>query len=324
MSSVRQPMISVIVPTYRRWEAVLNTLDDLLAQRYPSFEVVVADQNSEWPAELQSRKTQIEADSRVRWLSLSAPGVVFARNRAVASSNGEILLFVDDDVAIPSPWLLLAHARNYVDTRVLAVVGRELAPGHGETVSIEPPASPGVPLKAPRVWSNLQQAMWFNRSGRTRQYVCTFCTCNGSVRRGAFVAAGGFDEAYTGNSYGDDYDFALRTWTAESNIVFDPDAWLLHLRSPMGGLRLTDRGNRPDWTATAAGLWLFLLRHGHRGMYGHLLWTHVIRKTVVTRQNLARPWRQVRAALQVLRALPRARSSARRGPVSVFTTGAGR
>jgi hypothetical protein len=48
-------------------------------------------------------------------------------------------------------------------------------------------------------------------------------------------------------------------------IVYDPAAWLVHLRAPMGGLRLTDRRNPVDLAATAEGLWLHL-RHPHRSL----------------------------------------------------------
>ncbi|MFM7909082.1 MAG: glycosyltransferase, partial [Microcystis sp.] len=35
------PLISVIIPTYRREEPLKDTLDDLLKQDYPDFEVLV-------------------------------------------------------------------------------------------------------------------------------------------------------------------------------------------------------------------------------------------------------------------------------------------
>jgi glycosyltransferase involved in cell wall biosynthesis len=40
------PSISVIIPTYRREEPLKDTLDDLLKQDYPNFEVLVIDQTA--------------------------------------------------------------------------------------------------------------------------------------------------------------------------------------------------------------------------------------------------------------------------------------
>jgi cellulose synthase/poly-beta-1,6-N-acetylglucosamine synthase-like glycosyltransferase len=233
--------------------------------------------------------------------------VVAARNRAVAASQGDVLLFVDDDVLAPDRTLVSRHAANYDDPRVMAVVGRErqvgeqVGPSSDRTDRADAPALP-----PPAGQSPLQQALWFDRNGDRRQQVCTFCTCNSSVRRSAWVAVGGFDERFRGNSYGDDYDFALRLHARGDVIVYDPTAWLVHLRAPAGGLRLTDRQNPVDMTATAEGLWLFVLRHGHRGMYGWLVWHHVLRKTVALRRYLFRPWEQLRVAWSVTRALPRA------------------
>jgi GT2 family glycosyltransferase len=304
---VAPPLISIIVPTFRRFDPLLRTLEDLLAQDYPRFEIIVADQNPEWPDTCRAAIVKIQQDARVQWMSLGTPGVVIARNRAVAASRGDVLLFVDDDVLVPERTLVSRHAANYDDPSVMAVVGRERQPGDRfDLPSDSAGAAAAAVLPSPPGQTPLQQALWFNRNGDRRQQVCTFCTCNSSVRRSAWLAVDGFDERFRGNSYGDDYDFALRLHARGDVIVYDPTAWLVHLRAPAGGLRLTDRQNPVDMTATAEGLWLFVLRHGHRGMYGWLIWNHVLRKTVALRRYLFRPWQQVRVAWSVTRALPRA------------------
>src|SRR5262245_56319539 len=129
MNDVALPVVSVVVPTYRRFEPLLNTLRDLLAQDYPGLEIVVADQNPQWPAELQPQRIAFQNNPNMRWLSLEVPGVVAARNEAVRVSRGEILLFVDDDVEIRDPQFIRHHAQNYRDPEVSAVAGRESPPG---------------------------------------------------------------------------------------------------------------------------------------------------------------------------------------------------
>ena len=38
---MNKPLISVIIPTYRREQVLRDTLTDVLAQNYPNFEVLV-------------------------------------------------------------------------------------------------------------------------------------------------------------------------------------------------------------------------------------------------------------------------------------------
>jgi hypothetical protein len=224
----------------------------------------------------------------------------------VAAARGEILWFVDDDVEILSRDTLGQHAGNYDDPSIAAVVGRERPMGAVGRPADKAQATVREELPPPAGWSSLQQAIWFDRDSDRRHRVCAFSTCNGSVRRSAFLAVDGFDERFAGNSYGDDADLALRLHARKFGIVYDPDAWLVHVRAPFGGLRLTDRANTQDLVATAQGLWLFVLRHGHRGMFGRLVVGHVLRKTVLLRRNLVRPWRQPQVILATARGLWRA------------------
>lgn len=310
------PTVSVIVPTYRRFEPLLSTLRDLVAQDYPELEIIVADQNPAWPSELQPQIDELRAHRNIRWLPLAAPGVVAARNEAGQISQGEILLFVDDDVEIRDRQFIRRHVRNYRDPAVSAVAGRECSPGRA------PPAneSDQLPSETPQYSDEpaVLQALSFDRDSSRRVWVATFCTCNGSIRRDAFLAVGGFDENFTGNSYGDDYDLAIRLDAAGYRIVFDPQAALVHLRVPVGGLRLSDAANSFNEFDRALSSWIFVLRHG-RGRIPSLLYRHLLRKTVLTKRNVVRPWRQPAAWAGMIRAYFEARRRVRSGPRSRFT-----
>ena len=315
--------VSVILPTYRRFEPVLKTLEDLLVQQYPDFEIVLLDQNPAWPEELRGRFALFTEDPRVHWVRTLGPGVVKACNLAVKEASGDVLLFVDDDVLIPHPHLLQLHARNFIYPDIIAVVGREHRPG--DLTATVPAASEDLATPSPKRFESiraaltpLQQALWFDRNSPEPKQVCTFCTCNSSVRKTDFVAVGGFDELFTGNTYGYDADLALRLSERSGIIVYDPDAWLIHRRVPVGGLRLTDKHNRVDAAATAQGLWLFVFRHGYRGMYTHLIYRHVLRKTLLLRRNLLST-RQIGIAIGLLRGMVRAWHKRLLGPQSLFS-----
>ncbi len=165
------------------------------------------------------------------------------------------------------------------------------------------------------------QALGFDRDSSRRVWVTTFCTCNGSIRRDAFLAVGGFDENFTGNSYGDDYDLAIRLDAAGYRIVFDPEAALVHLRVPVGGLRLSDSANSFNEFDRALSSWIFVLRHG-RGRMPSLLYRHLLRKTVLMKRNVVRPWRQPAVWAGLIRAYFEARRRVQAGPRSRFTQAA--
>jgi len=321
--------LSVIIPTFRRFEPLLETLADLTTQIWDeqslsSVEILIADQNPQWPAELEAQKKAFADLDHITWLNLDRPGVVNARNSAVEKSNGEILLFLDDDVRILNHRFLERHVANYRESNVSAVSGRELPADKLEQPDLPDDGNlPGHPEQEPTpVWSEqpaVFHALHFGRVGHQRYQVNTFCTCNGSIRRSEFLRVGGFDENFSGNSYGDDYDLAIRLADAGGKLIYDPDAALIHLQSPMGGLRLKDRRNTFSEKEKAISAWLFLLRHARPGCRVFLIREHLLRKTVLLKRNLVRFWRQPLVWWGVWSAFREARRRIKVGPVSRFS-----
>src|SRR5262249_30615959 len=140
------------------------------------------------------------------------PGVVAARHDGVAAANGDIFVFIDDDVLIPDRFFLARHFANYEAIPDLdVVIGREVYRGQTEPpVALFPPLRTALTMGERVSGTPFSQAMSFDRMRRLRYEVISFCTCNSSVRREAFFRVGGFDEAFHGTAYGDDYDFAIR------------------------------------------------------------------------------------------------------------------
>lgn len=285
--------ISVIIPSYRRFAPLLNTIQDLQQQEYNEFEIIVVDQNKDWPPEYQTTLMEIRQSPRLIWLTLDKPEVVMARNIAVQYASGEILLFIDDDVRITDKLFIAKHAVNFIDPTTNIVSGRECTPESTPEENATENHSSFAYLETIKNLSKLQQTLWFDRNSKHRTQVCTFSTCNGAIRKSVFLEVGGFDENFCGNSYGDDYDLILRLHQLGYQSIYDPHVWLIHLRVPMGGLRMSDLNNKVNYVRTATGFWLFLLRHGTFKMYGHLFYNHVLRKTVLLKVNLRRPWRQI-------------------------------
>jgi GT2 family glycosyltransferase len=311
--------LSVIVPTFRRFAPLLDTVQSLLVQQDADFEIVVVDQNPSWPDALRDRKAHVASDARVKWLVRDKPGVVASRHDAVDAAIGDIFVFIDDDVLIPDRFFLARHLANYEALPDLdVVVGREV---------YREQALPSVaPFPPPCTWFTTgervsgtpsSQAMSFDRMRPSRYAVVSFCTCNSSVRREAFFRVCGFDEAFYGTAYGDDYDFAIRLARSGGRFVYDPHAWLIHLQAPTGGLRMSDPKNRLTEKEKIYSSILFLLKNEDSAWRWYLLWG-VLRRSVLLKANLERPWRQPPVWVGLWQAWREAREAVRRGPISRF------
>lgn len=303
---------TVIVPTYRRFEPLLDTVSDLLSQRDAEYEIIIVDQNTEWPKDLIARKEGLQRSANVRWFGNYPPGVVNARNHAAKHASGDVIIFVDDDVRIESETFIAAHLALYQNPTVDAVTGAELYLNTKELDEFRATVEITEAIRLNGIWEKrlpLEQVLTFPRNIMQTVFVCSFCTCNASIRRTAFNKVGGFDEAFIGNSYGDDYDLAIRLWETGSRILYSPNPWLIHLQVPSGGLRMKDKKNQSSEFERAAASALFFFRHATFQWSWHLLYHHLLRKTVFRKDNIIHPWRQPTAwyglAQAVIYAFPR-------------------
>jgi GT2 family glycosyltransferase len=315
--------ISVIIASLGRYDDLCNTVEELLKSNYGDFELIVSDQNAIWPEDRRSRLEALKANGRVRWLSLGLVGVVRARNLAVAESKGDLLIFVDDDVLIGGPDFLARHARTFANPLVSAVSGREL---DGRNMDLptnstwwqESPSVAGVST----CWADkrpLEQCLGFDRQWCLQQTeVCIFCTCNASIRREVFLEVGGFDEQFGGNSYGDDYDLALRLHQAGFRLFYNPLPVLIHLRTPIGGLRVSDPNNPFTHKEKALSRMLFFLRYRDQGD-AIRMFIEALRMTVFTRSNFGSLRRFVAACHGTWRAWVDAARYAKSPCHSIFT-----
>jgi len=90
-----QAMVSVIVPVYNAADLVGETLDSIMAQDYPEWELIVVDDGStDHSAEVVAPYL---ADQRVRFITKPNGGVASARNLGVREARGELVAFCDSD-----------------------------------------------------------------------------------------------------------------------------------------------------------------------------------------------------------------------------------
>lgn len=94
------PLVSVIVPTYKRADRLKRALCSIASQSYSNLEIVVVNDNipgSDWDLST-TRALQEFCDSRLKVLHTSGQtGGGAARNFACCRASGEYLAFLDDD-----------------------------------------------------------------------------------------------------------------------------------------------------------------------------------------------------------------------------------
>ncbi|VVE61930.1 glycosyl transferase family 2 [Pandoraea captiosa] len=199
------PVVSVVVPTWRRPDLLHRCLTALCAQQFDAqaFEIIVADDGPD--------DATREVVERIRSRTAGAPDVIYlpvtrtqgpaaARNAGWRCARASVVAFTDDDT-IPDPlWLRGGCAALLREPEAVAVAGE-----------IDMPI-PDPPTDYERDASGLAHA--------------EFATANCFVRRSALEAVGGFDERFT-RAWREDADlmFALRALGA---ISFARGAKVVH------------------------------------------------------------------------------------------------
>ena len=232
------PVISVIIPTYRREEALIKSIADTIEQDYPYFEVLVIDQTQNHQTETQTYLEQLSNGGQIKWFRLDWASLPGARNYGVRRSIGEIILFIDDDIELPTGYLF-AHAKNYRTQEIGAVAGRVLDRMKiADAAKLEPMAAekaieylPPQAMDPGIAWYHLDLV----RPTKPQQ-VISARGCNMSFRRKIFTEYGiWFDERFRGSAVREESDFCLRLRKTGYKIWYDPAAFLVHLGEETGG-----------------------------------------------------------------------------------------
>lgn len=224
-------LISVIIPTYSRAEVLKNTIEFVLQQNYSPLEVIVVDQTRVHPPEIEGYLTTQANLNKIRWFRVDWASLPKARNYGVKQANGEIILFIDDDVELPQGYLE-AHLANYLQNpEIGAVAGRvldrlKLSESAAEIEDLPPEA-----MDAGIAWYYLDLVHTIKP-----QQVISARGCNMSFRREIFTKYNlWFDERFRGSAVREESDFCLRLRQTGYKIWYDPKAYLIHLGEETGG-----------------------------------------------------------------------------------------
>jgi GT2 family glycosyltransferase/glycosyltransferase involved in cell wall biosynthesis len=205
--------VSVIIPTYNRREILLRALAALNGQTCPDarFEVLICDDGS--TDDTAAKAAQLATPYPLIYLHQPNRGPAAARNLGLRRARGEIILILNDDT-LAAPDLVARHVQAHERLRQKKIKAAVLGIF---TFKREEPPSPFLELLH-------QSDVHFRFSKmQPRQFYDYrhFWTCNLSLPRAAFEAAGLFDEDFR-EAAAEDIDLGYRLERQGYRIYYDP------------------------------------------------------------------------------------------------------
>lgn len=214
---------TVVIPTYNRNQYVLEALQGILEQDTKiQYEVLIMD-NACDPV-LQKKVETISANTHVplRYIPVPDVGLHNCRNLATFEGNGEVIVFIDDDI-IASPQWLTGICKPFLENDAAGVGGKILPKWEG--------------LKPE--WIDAVNHSYFSvldlgETCRKMKLPETPYGCNMAYRRNVIIDLEGFSPDAMGNSFiewkrGDgESGFARKVYDKGKSIYYVADGYLYH------------------------------------------------------------------------------------------------
>jgi glycosyltransferase involved in cell wall biosynthesis len=193
----RQPVVSVIIPTYNRAEVICETIENILAQTYRDTEIIVVDDGSTDDTQLKLKAY----GNRIRIFLQDNSGASAARNRGIEMSTGSIIAFQDSDdlwkdTKLERQVALLSKLDRSIPCCLCNAVMRNLNGNPREQLSFD----------LAKLHSPHAEGIWLNVSEVLATRFVLF-NQTAAIRRDALEKAGGFDFSL---KHAEDYDLSLK------------------------------------------------------------------------------------------------------------------
>lgn len=239
-----KPLVSIIIPTKDQLPMLLRCITSLLEKtRYPNFEVIIVDNNSEtqeardWLAGVEQMGSE-----KVRVLRYPHPFNYSAiNNLAAREARGEYLLLLNNDTAIlQEDWLdaLMNHGQR----PEVGIVGAKLLYPNGRVQHAGVILGLRGPADHPFIGSEADHPGYMHRMQVDQNLTAVTAACL-LIRKSIYEQVGGLDEEAFKVSY-NDVDLCLKVHSAGYLIVWTPHSVVMHVGSV--SQRSTDKSKVED------------------------------------------------------------------------------
>lgn len=212
-----QPLVSICMPCHNAGKYVAEALDSVLAQTYPSLEIIVVNDGSK---DDSAEVLEHYRSKGVKVINQENRGQCAAANRAYAESKGEYIKFFDADDIL---------SKDFISAQVQRLDGRTDAVASARWGRFYDDDLGTFQLSPEPNWRDMESTEWLIES---------YIGCRGLMQCGLWLIprpilkrTGGWDESL---SLINDFEFFTRVLCAASEVLFCPQA-ILYYRSGMKG-----------------------------------------------------------------------------------------
>ncbi|HUD19562.1 MAG TPA: glycosyltransferase [Patescibacteria group bacterium] len=206
------PKVSCIVPTFKRVDQTLRTIELLLGSdgvgSLFNLEILVSDST---PDESLKGAVGAKFGDRVLYVRPSKPGIAANKNAGATAAKGSILLFCDSDMEVE---------KNTLQSAVESLKTHPTAAMVGGFVMWRGGSNDGYKDR-PRSEDRM------NRKGETAYIEALYSRFVGTYKD-VFMAVGGYDEQVF-NMRGEGSDLSIRYWRAGFPLTFDESIIVHHV-----------------------------------------------------------------------------------------------
>lgn len=207
-------LVTVVIPTRDRGRTVIRTLQTLLGNVHPAFEVRVIDQSES--DSTQVAVTRLIGDPRVYYIRSRTRGLSAALNVGIAGAVGDLIAITGDDCEVGTEWLGKLTAPFESDHRIGLVFGSVRPGPHDPTLGFVP----GSVRQRPMLARSLGDA-----------HLVAGTSASMALRKSVWERLHGFDEMLgVGAPLGaaEDTDLTLRALLRGYFVYETPEAEVVH------------------------------------------------------------------------------------------------
>lgn len=218
--------ITIGIPTLNRQKYLQDTVQNIISNKISSIvDIIIVDQTDDDNIINENRLFFNSLNFKINYIQSKIPSVCRARNIIIKESTSDIIYFIDDDILLTKS-SLEAHLNLYESSNVVSTIGK-IYNRKGE-FDIDK-----LDVFNPHIGT---VENFPNQNKIDTNFIGSGISCNQTYLRKILLEVNGFDENFIGGYY-EDADIINRIKEKGYKIGFNPKAFVLHLKAPMGGLR---------------------------------------------------------------------------------------